>query len=167
MRCGVSPISRDRNFHDSHAAAYSLGTSVMFRIPIPGNIMDLRMTQPLQPEANWRAPRLRLAQTTPAVLRLHSGRRVRGKLQVISVTGGLLNLPSPVDKGSRVHLMFVTDAGTVLGTAEMLPSVSSTLQPFRFLTIDENHARRIRDVIRSSDNRSRLEQQSIIRDRAW
>ena len=170
MRCGFSLISRGHrggNLHDCPAAAYFSGTSVMFRIPNPRNIMDLRVTQPLQPEANWRAPRLRLAQTTPAVLRLHTGRRVRGKLQVISVTGGLLNLSSPVDRGSRVQLMFVTEAGTVLGTAEMLPSVSSTQQPFRFVTIDENHVRRLRDVIRSSADQSRRERQSIIRDRAW
>jgi hypothetical protein len=128
--------------------------------------MGLRGTQFLQPEANWRSPRLHLAHT-PAVLCFQSGRRLRGKLQVISVTGGLLNLSSPLDQGSRVKLMFLTDAGTVLGAAEMLPSVSGTLQPFRFVTIDENNERRLRDVIQSSVDRNRREQTSIVRDRAW
>ena len=92
---------------------------------------------------------------------------MRGKLRVISVTGGLLSLSNPLEQGSRVKLMFLTDGGTVLGTAEMLPSVSGTLQPFRFLTIDENHERRLRAVIQSSVDHSRSEQRSIVKDRAW
>jgi len=131
-----------------------------------GNIMGLRRLS-LQTEAHWRSPRLQFAHTTPAVLRFQNGRRVRGKLQVISVTGGLLYLSSPLDQGSRVKLMFLTDAGTVLGTAEMLPSVSGSLQPFRFVTIDEDHERRLRDVIQSSVDQNRREQRSIVKDRAW
>jgi hypothetical protein len=129
--------------------------------------MGFRGAQLLQTEAHWRSPRLQFAHTTSAVLRFPSGRRVRGKLQVISVTGGLLYLSSPLDQGSRVKLMFLTDAGTVLGTAEMLPSVSGTLQPFRFVAIDENHERRLRDLIQSSVDENRLEQRSILKDRAW
>jgi hypothetical protein len=124
-------------------------------------------TQRLQTEAPWRPPRLQFTHTTPAVLRFQNGRRVRGKLQVISVTGGVLNLSSPLDQGSRVKLMFLTDAGAVLGTAEMLPSVSGTLQPFRFVTIDEDHERRLRDIIQSSVDQNRREQRSIVKDRAW
>src|SRR5208282_2643129 len=99
--------------------------------------------------------------------RFQSGRRVRGKLQVVSVTGGLLNLSTPLDQGSRVKLMFMTGAGTVLGTAEMLPSVSDTQQPSRFVGIDENDERRLRDVIQSFADQSRRDQGSIVRDRAW
>jgi hypothetical protein len=86
---------------------------------------------------------------------------------VISVTGGLLSLSNPLEQGSRFNLMFLTDTGTVVGTAEMLPSISSTQQPFRFVTIDENHERRLRDVIQSSVDQNRSEQRSIVRDRAW
>jgi hypothetical protein len=125
------------------------------------------MTQLLQTEANRRPPRLQFTHTPPAVLRFQSGYRVRGKLQVISVTGGLLSLSSLLDQGSRVKLMFLTDAGTVLGTAEMLPSISSTLQPFRFVLIDESDERRLRDVIQSSADQNRLEQRLIVKDRAW
>jgi hypothetical protein len=107
---------------------------------------------------------LQFAHPTAAVLRFQSGLRIRGKLQVISVTGGLLYLDSPLDQGTRVHLMFLTDAGTVLGTAEMLPSLSGTQQPFRFVTIDENNEHRIRDVIQFSVDQNR---QSIVKDRAW
>jgi hypothetical protein len=110
---------------------------------------------------------LKFAQTPSAVLRFQSGRRVRGKLQVVSVTGGLLYLSSPLDQGSRVKLMFMTDAGTVLGTAEMLPSISGNMQPFRFVGIDQSDERKLEDVIQSSGGQNRREQGSIVRDRAW
>ncbi len=127
----------------------------------------MRMTQLLQTEPNRRPPRLQFTHTPQAVLRFQSGHRVRGKLQVVSVAGGLLSLSGLLDQGSRVKLMFLTDAGTVVGTAEMLPSISGTLQPFRFVAIDESDERRLRDVIQSSADQNRLEQRSIVRDRAW
>lgn len=126
-----------------------------------------RRRRPLQTHSHWRSPRLQCAQMTPAVLRFQTGRRVRAKLQVISVTGGLLNLPSPLDQGLLVKLMFLTGAGTVLGTVEMLPSVSSSLQPFRFVTIGEDDERRLRDVIQSSVDQKRDEQRSIVKGRTW
>ena len=127
----------------------------------------MRMTQLLQTEPNRRPPRVQFTHTPEAVLRFQSGHRVRGKLQVISVAGGLLSLSSLLDQGSRVKLMFLTDAGTVVGTAEMLPSISGTLQPFRFVVIDESDERRLRDVIQSSADQSRVEQRSIVKGRAW
>jgi len=127
----------------------------------------VRMTQLLQTEPNRRPPRVQFTHTPEAVLRFQSGHRVRGKLQVISIAGGLLSLSSLLDQGSRVKLMFLTDAGTVVGTAEMLPSISGTLQPFRFVVIDESDERRLRDVIQSSADQNRLEQRSIVKGRAW
>ena len=125
------------------------------------------MTQLWQTGTNRRPPRLQFTHTPPAVLRFQSGDRVRGKLQVVSITGGLLSLPSLLDQGSRVKLMFLTDAGTVAGTAEMLPSVSGTLQPFRFVVIDDGDERRLRDVIQSSADQNRIELGSIVKGRAW
>jgi hypothetical protein len=104
---------------------------------------------------------------TPAVLRFQTGRRVRATLQVISVTGGLLNLSSPLDQGLQVKLMFLTSAGTVLGTVEMLPSVSGCLQPFRFLMLGEDDERRLRHVIQSSADQKRRQQRAIVKDRTW
>jgi hypothetical protein len=121
----------------------------------------------LQAAPKRRPPRVQFTQAPPAVLRFQTGRRVRGKLQVVSVTGGLLNLSSPLDQGSRVKLMFLTDAGAVLGTAEMLPSLSSTQQPFRFVGIDEGDESKLRNVIQSFADRSHCDQGSIVRDRAW
>lgn len=121
----------------------------------------------MQSKPNWRSPRLQCAPTTPAVLRFESGRRMRAKLQVISVTGGLLNLSSPLDRGAQVKLMFLIGAGAVLGTVEMLPAVSENQQPFRFVAIREDDERRLRDVIQLSAEQNRLEQQSIVKDRTW
>ena len=66
-----------------------------------------------------------------------------------------------------MKLMFLTSAGTVLGTAEMLASVSESQQPFLFVKIDENDEGRLRDLIQSSVNQTRREQRSIVRDRMW
>jgi hypothetical protein len=82
-----------------------------------------------------RAPRFRLADVAPAVLQLDDGRRTSSEVQVISQTGGLLSLPTPLKQGSIVKLRFETYRGPVLGTAEMLFPVTSTQQPFRFVAL--------------------------------
>ena len=125
------------------------------------------MPQQSQSEARSRSPRLNFVRRTTAVLRLPSGEQVQGTLQVISVTGGLLCLSSPLNQGSSLKLMFRAETGLVVGTAEMLIPISPTLQPFRFVAIDEDDRRRLSDAIQSSVDRTRLGQQSIVRDRAW
>ena len=97
--------------------------------------------------ANWRSPRARLADITPAVLRLPDGCRHRGKLETISLTGGLLSMPNLLDRGSRIKLMFLTHTGPVLGAAEMLSPVSTTRQPFRFVALEEGDQGRLRAVV--------------------
>jgi hypothetical protein len=92
--------------------------------------------------------------------------RLRGKLQVISITGGLLALSDVVGRGSRARLMFLTEAGAVLGTAEMLVPISTTLQPFRFVEIGDDDQSRIQGSIHSSMERNRRDHQSIVNERA-
>jgi hypothetical protein len=99
--------------------------------------------------ATWRSPRARLADITPAVLRLPDGCRHRGKLETISLTGGLLSIPKLLDRGSRIKLMFLTHTGPVLGAAEMLSPVSTTRQPFRFVALEESDQGRLRTVVQS------------------
>lgn len=86
------------------------------------------------PSLPSRAPRVRTTEYTPAVLRFPSGDTVTGRLEVFSATGGLLCLPKPLIRGTRIRLMFVTPRGPVLGAAEMLNPVSWTHQPFRFVS---------------------------------
>ena len=95
------------------------------------------MSYPPHSPANWRSPRVRLADIVPVVLRLADGRRHRGKLEIISLTGGLLSMANLLDGGSRIKLMFLTPMGPVLGSAEMLFPVSSVLQPFRFVGLED------------------------------
>jgi hypothetical protein len=105
-----------------------------------------------QLHAQLRAPRVHLADSTPAVLRFQDGQRASGELQVLSVNGGLLSLPSPVDQGSQVKLMFLTHTGAVLGAAEMLSPVTGTQQPFRFVSLPVDDRRRLGAAIQSSLN---------------
>lgn len=77
------------------------------------------------------------------------GSSSRGTLQTISLTGGLLGVPSTLDRGSRVKLMFLTQSGPVTGAAEMLNPVSPTQQPFRFVALEQGAQRRLRTIVES------------------
>jgi len=115
------------------------------------------MSSSPQSRPPWRYPRAHLDGNNPIVLRFPNGQRIGANLQVISVTGGLLSLSKSVDQGSRVRLMFLTEAGSVLGGAEMLPPVSDRLQPFRFISLPADDQRRVGALIGEwSQNKSEL-----------
>jgi hypothetical protein len=118
------------------------------------------------PKPDCRASRVSLTDTTHAVLRFEDGRRAQGQLEVISLTGGLLSLPKPVQHDSRVKLMFLTPTGPVLGTAEMLKPVSWSQQPFRFVALEQDDQRRLRESIQSEFGQAHKEQEWIEKYRA-
>ncbi len=120
-----------------------------------------------QPRATRRAPRTSFAETTPVVLRCKDGRRVPGKLQVISLSGGLLCLPQPLDQGSQVKLMFLTRKGSVLGAAEMLSPISWGTQPFKFVKLYDDDERRLDAAIQLSVEQNRLQRVQMDNPRAW
>jgi hypothetical protein len=66
---------------------------------------------------------------------------------MVSLTGGLVCLPKPLDRGSRVKLMFMTHTGAIFGSAEMLKPVSSDLQPFRFVALEEDDQHKLSAAI--------------------
>jgi hypothetical protein len=103
-----------------------------------------------QPHPKQRAPRVRLQCTTPAVIRFQDGQSACGKLQIVSLTGGLLSLPSPLDQGSQGKLMFLTSTGSVLGGVEMLRPVERSLQPFRFISLASDDHRRLGSIIHAA-----------------
>ena len=103
-----------------------------------------------QLHSQQRSPRAHLACATPAVLRFADGRRASGKIQVLSLNGGLLSVANPLVRGSKVKLMFLTQAGAVLGGAEMLPPVTNTLQPFRFIFLASDDQRKLGTTITAS-----------------
>ena len=78
----------------------------------------------------------------------------------------MLSLPKPVDRQSRVKLMFVTPTGPVLGTAEMLKPVSWSQQPFRFVGLDKDDQRRLQESIQSSFGQVSKDQEWIDKYRA-
>jgi len=125
------------------------------------------MTYFPQTPASRRAPRISFAETTPAVLRFQDGRRVPGKLQVISLSGGLLYLSRPLHQGCQVKLMFLTRNGSVLGTAEMLNPISRSLQPFKFVELYNDDQRRLQVAIQVSLDQSRRDQGQMEHHRAW
>jgi len=116
-----------------------------------------------------RAARLHLAETTVAVLRFRGGRCVPAKLQVLSVTGGLLWLPKPLplELGSDAKLMFLIRTGLVLGAAEMLHPMSWSLQPFRFVELHNDDQCRLEAAIRSTLGQNRRDRSRVELGRAW
>jgi len=125
----------------------------------------MKSLPPSQPAA--RATRVYFAERTPAVLRLNDGRRVPGGLKVVSLTGGLLSVTHPIDTGSKAKLMFLTGAGMVLGSAEMLSPLSFSLQPFRFVALNCDDRDKLNTVIQRSINQNRSNHGQIERSRAW
>jgi hypothetical protein len=105
------------------------------------------MTQIVQAKPERRPQRLQLAESIPIVLRCQDGHRIPGKLQCVSLTGGLVVPASQLPPGSMVKLIFVTPKGPVTGTAEMLQPVSKAEQPFRFAAIAASDQHRLRAVI--------------------
>jgi hypothetical protein len=115
-----------------------------------------RMTHPPASRAA-RAPRVRVTEYTPAVLRFPSGDCVTGSLEIISSTGGLLSLSKPLIRGTRIKVMFLSQRGPVLGAAEMLSPASWTEQPFRFVALAYGDQRRLKALTGDS---SKLEMKS-------
>ncbi len=95
------------------------------------------MTHFPQVHPQRRSPRIQLGGSVPALVMLEDGQRAKGKLQTISVTGGLLRLSRSLGQGDFVEVAFQIHGGPVRGMAEMLIPVRAasegSLQPFRFV----------------------------------
>jgi hypothetical protein len=108
------------------------------------------MTQSNQPHDERRAPRVKLAGTILALLRLENGRQVRARLHQLSITGGLIHLEKPVDEGIKVEVMFHVGSSTVRSKARMLFPMWATqgcLQPFEFSDLrDEDRQKLEKDL---------------------
>src|SRR5512133_3604305 len=109
------------------------------------------MTHFPQPHPTRRASRVQLGDSVLAAIRLEDGRRTKAKLQSISVTGGLLRLAQSLAQGDFVEVAFQTQSGPVHGMAELLSPTRSVadgvLQPFRFVAIEDDDHRRLRNSL--------------------
>jgi len=118
------------------------------------------MTHFPQPHPSRRAARVQLGDSVLAAIRLEDGRRAKAKLQTISATGGLLNLPQSLGQGDFVEVAFQTQAGPVHGMAEVLSPMRKTidgvLQPFRFVALEDEDHRRLRTTLEHVADRSLL-----------
>jgi hypothetical protein len=105
------------------------------------------MTHFPQPHSSRRAARVQL-DSVSAAIRLEDGRRAKAKLQTISATGGVLQLPASLGQGDFVEVAFQTQSGPVHGMAELLSPTKKAsggvLQPFRFVALEDDDHRRLR-----------------------
>lgn len=114
-----------------------------------------------QTDANRRAPRLHLNGSVSAAIQAESGEQARAKLQSLSITGGLLQLPHELATGNFVKIAFHTRSGPVHGMAEMLQPTrkfqSACLQPFRFIALGDDDQRKLRMALDSALDRRFLD----------
>jgi hypothetical protein len=124
------------------------------------------MTHFPQPHPSRRAARVQLGESVLAAIRLEDGRRTKAKLQSISATGGLLQLPRALGAGAFVELAFQTHSGPVHGMAEILGPMRKTtagvLQPFRFVALEDDDNRRLRTSLDHVADRSWLGKSSLV-----
>jgi hypothetical protein len=88
-----------------------------------------------------RAPRVKLAGTILAMVRLESGREIRARLHQLSFTGGLLHLDAPLDEGIKAEVMFHVGGSTIRSKAAMrfpMWATQGCLQPFEFTDLGED-----------------------------
>jgi hypothetical protein len=104
------------------------------------------MPRSKQTDKARRAPRVKLAGTILALLRLDNGREVRARLHQLSFTGGLLHMEKPLDEGIKVDVMFHVGDSTIRSKAAMLFPMWATqgcLQPFEFANLSEEDRQKL------------------------
>jgi len=87
-----------------------------------------------------RASRVKLGGAILTLLLLENGRQVRGRVNQLSLNGGLLSLEHPLDEGISVTVLFHLGCTTIRCRAKLLFPMWATqgyLQPFRFLDLPE------------------------------
>jgi hypothetical protein len=109
-------------------------------------ILGTEMPRSKRADKARRAPRVKLAGTILALLRLDNGREVRARLHQLSFTGGLLHLEKPLDEGIKLEVMFHIGESTIRSKAVMLFPMWATqgcLQPFEFSNLEETDRQKL------------------------
>jgi len=118
------------------------------------------MTHFPQPHPSRRAARVQLGASVLAAIRFEDGRHAKAKLQTISATGGLLQLPTSLTQGDFIEVAFQTQSGPVRAMAEILSPMRKTkdgvLQAFRFVALEDDDHRRLRTSLDHVTDRSLL-----------
>jgi len=87
-----------------------------------------------------RGSRVRLGGSILALVLLENGRQIRGRMNQLSVNGGLVSLEHPLDEGIAVTMVFHIGGTSIRCHARMLFPMWATqgcLQPFRFVELGE------------------------------
>jgi hypothetical protein len=87
-----------------------------------------------------RGLRVRLAGSVLVLVLLENGRQIRGRMNQLSVNGGLLSLETPLDEAIRVTVLFHLGTTTIRCRARMMFPMWATkgcLQPFRFVDLPD------------------------------
>jgi hypothetical protein len=94
------------------------------------------------------------------MVKLSDGHRAKGRLQVVSATGGLLQLANAIAEGDFVEVAFQTQSGNVTGMAEMLNPLrsvpGSVFQAFRFVALEDDDQQHLRMTVESARDNSFL-----------
>ena len=97
-----------------------------------------------------RGSRVKLGGSILALVLLENGRQLRGRMNQLSVNGGLLSLEHPLDEGIAVTVVFHLGSTSIRCRARMLFPMWATqgcLQPFRFVEFPEaDHANLNREL---------------------
>ncbi len=84
--------------------------------------------------------RVKLGGSILSLVLLENGRQIRGRMNQLSVNGGLVSLEQPLDEGIRVTVLFHLGCTSIRCRAQMLFPMWATqgcFQPFRFLDLPE------------------------------
>ncbi len=87
-----------------------------------------------------RGSRVKLGGAILALVLLENGRQIRGRINQVSVNGGLVSLEHPLDEGICVTVLFHLGCTSIRCHAQMFFPMWATqgyLQPFRFLDLPE------------------------------
>ncbi len=83
--------------------------------------------------------RVKLGGSILALVLLENGRQIRGRMNQLSVNGGLVSLEHPLDEGIRVTVVFHLGFSVRCRALMLFPmwATQGCLQPFRFLDLSE------------------------------
>jgi hypothetical protein len=87
-----------------------------------------------------RSLRVKLGGSILVLVLLENGRQIRGRMNQLSVNGGLLSLEHPLDEAIRVTVLFHLGGTTIRCKARMMFPMWATqgcLQPFRFVDLPD------------------------------
>jgi hypothetical protein len=103
-----------------------------------------------------RASRVKLGGSIAVLMLLENGRQIRGRMNQLSLNGGLVSIEQPVDEGIPVTVLFHLGCTSVRCRAQMMFPMWATkgcFQPFRFLDLPEASRaslnRELKDLVRS------------------